>query len=112
MLRRRSSCRIIEHADRSRQSAVDTRLLHHLVGDMAAVVESRDGEIERLQLIIKKLQRAQFGRSLRAPRSRSPAAEKPSRPIPYRPREDVLLDVGRPKLARCAAAGLHASARA
>lgn len=29
---------------------------------MAAVVESRDGEIERLQLIIKKLQRAQFGR--------------------------------------------------
>jgi hypothetical protein len=41
---------------------VDTSLLHHLVRDMAAVVESRDSEIERLQLIIKKLQRAQFGR--------------------------------------------------
>ena len=41
---------------------VDTFLLHHLVSDMAAVVESRDSEIERLRLIIKKLQRAQFGR--------------------------------------------------
>jgi transposase len=30
------------------------------VRDMAAVVESRESEIERLQLIIKKLQRAQF----------------------------------------------------
>jgi len=29
---------------------------------MAAVVEHRDGEIERLKLIIKKLQRTQFGR--------------------------------------------------
>ena len=29
---------------------------------MAAVVENRDSEIERLRLIIKKLQRAQFGR--------------------------------------------------
>ena len=37
-------------------------LLQHLVRDMAAVVEHRDGEIERLKLIIKKLQRAQFGR--------------------------------------------------
>ncbi len=36
-------------------------LLLHLVRDMAAVVEHRDGEIERLKLIIKKLQRAQFG---------------------------------------------------
>ena len=41
----------------------DTLLLHRLVRDMAGVVDSRDGEIERLQLIIKKLQRAQFGRS-------------------------------------------------
>jgi transposase len=40
----------------------DTVLLHRLVRDMVATVESRDGEIERLQLIIKKLQRAQFGR--------------------------------------------------
>jgi hypothetical protein len=29
---------------------------------MAAAVEHRDGEIERLKPIIKKLQRAQFGR--------------------------------------------------
>jgi len=36
--------------------------LHRLVREMAVVVDSRDGEIERLQLIIKKLQRAQFGR--------------------------------------------------
>lgn len=40
----------------------DTALLHQLVRDMAAVVEHRDGEIERLQAIIKKLQRMQFGR--------------------------------------------------
>ena len=40
----------------------DTALLHQLVRDMAAVVEHRDGEIERLRLIIKKLQRGQFGR--------------------------------------------------
>ena len=40
----------------------DTALLHHLVREMAAVVEHRDGEIERLQTIVKQLQRAQFGR--------------------------------------------------
>ena len=40
----------------------DTALLHRLVRDMAAAVEHRDGEIERLKSIIKKLQRAQFGR--------------------------------------------------
>src|SRR6266487_4112005 len=40
----------------------DTTLLHRLVCDMAAVVERRDGEIERLQLIIRQLQRAQYGR--------------------------------------------------
>jgi transposase len=40
----------------------DTALLHRLVREMAVVVDSRDGEIERLQLIIKKLQRAQFRR--------------------------------------------------
>ena len=44
----------------------DTALLHRLVREMAVVVESRDGEIERLQLIIKKLQRAQFGRRSKA----------------------------------------------
>jgi transposase len=40
----------------------DMALLHGLLRDMAAVVEHRDGEIERLQTIIKQLQRAQFGR--------------------------------------------------
>src|SRR5258708_6827676 len=40
----------------------DTVLLHRLVRDIASVVEHRDSEIERLQSIIKKLQRAQFGR--------------------------------------------------
>jgi transposase len=37
-------------------------MLHRLVRDMAAAVEHRDGEIERLQTIIKQLQRMQFGR--------------------------------------------------
>lgn len=40
----------------------DTALLHQLVRDMAAVVTTREDEIERLQTIIKKLQRMQFGR--------------------------------------------------
>ena len=40
----------------------DTALLHSLVRDMASAVEHRDDEIERLQLIIKQLQRARFGR--------------------------------------------------
>ncbi len=40
----------------------DIDLLHRLVRDMATVVESRDDEIERLQRLIKQLQRTQFGR--------------------------------------------------
>jgi transposase len=40
----------------------DMALLHGLLRDMVAVVEHRDGEIERLQTIIKQLQRTQFGR--------------------------------------------------
>ncbi len=40
----------------------DIALLHHLVRDMAVVVETRDNEIERLQRLIKQLQRRQFGR--------------------------------------------------
>src|SRR3954451_11174602 len=40
----------------------DPVLLHRLVRDMAAVLEHRDGEIDRLQQIIRQLQRAQFGR--------------------------------------------------
>jgi transposase len=40
----------------------DTTLLHRLVRDIAVTIEHRDSEIERLQAIIKQLQRAQFGR--------------------------------------------------
>lgn len=40
----------------------DMVLLHGHLREMAAVVEHRDGEIERLQTIIKQLQRMQFGR--------------------------------------------------
>ncbi len=40
----------------------DIDLLHRLVRDMAAVVETRDDEIGRLQRLIKQHQRAQFGR--------------------------------------------------
>jgi hypothetical protein len=40
----------------------DMVLLHGLPRDMAAVVEHRDCEIERLQTIIKQLKRVQFGR--------------------------------------------------
>jgi len=40
----------------------DIDLLHRLVRDMAAVVETRDDEIGRLQRLIKQLQRTQFGR--------------------------------------------------
>lgn len=40
----------------------DTAQLHQLVRDMAAAVAQRDGEIARLETIIKQLQRMQFGR--------------------------------------------------
>ena len=98
----------------------DPEFLQRLVRDMAGVVESRDGEIERLQAIIKKLQRAQFGRRserldadqlalaledldgdiARIQESR-PAVAKPWSERPTRrkslpdhlPREDVRLDI-------------------
>ena len=99
----------------------DTAVLHHLVRDMAAVVEHRDGEIERLQLIIKQLQRAQFGRRSerldpdqlalgiedldadvgRIEESRpAVAAEAPNvrprrKPLPeHLPRDEEVIDVG------------------
>ena len=111
----------------------DTALLHRLVREMADVVESRDGEIERLQIIIKKLQRAQFGRRSERldadqlalaledldgdiariresrPAIATEAAEAPSRrkPLPdHLPREDVLLDVDSEICNRCGGA-LH-----
>jgi hypothetical protein len=40
----------------------DPALLHRLVRDIASLIEHRNGEIERLRLIIKQLQRAQYGR--------------------------------------------------
>ena len=40
----------------------DTALLHRLVRDLAAEKDQRDSEIEKLRLIIRQLQRGQFGR--------------------------------------------------
>ena len=40
----------------------DTILLHQLVRDLIAEKDQRDSEIEKLRLIIRKLQRGQFGR--------------------------------------------------
>jgi transposase len=40
----------------------DPALLHQLVRDLASEMERRDGEIERLRLIVRQLQRGQFGR--------------------------------------------------
>jgi len=40
----------------------DTDTLHRLVRNLTSVMTRRDEEIERLQAIIRKLQRAQFGR--------------------------------------------------
>jgi len=106
----------------------DTTLLHQLVRDMASVVATRNDEIERLQAIIKKLQRMQFGRSAERldPDQLALALEdldadigriEASRPVvvelavdrqPHRkplpdhlPREEVLLDVGDDACAGC-----------
>jgi transposase len=100
----------------------DTALLHRLVHDMASAVESRDGEIERLRSVIKKLQRAQFGRHSerldadqlalafedldtdvaaaeadqdpKVTPDPSSGAQPKRKPLPeHLPREDVLLDI-------------------
>src|SRR6267142_1382961 len=110
----------------------DTILLHQLVRDMASVVEQRAGEIERLQLIIKQLQRTQFGRRSErldadqlalgledvetdqacAEAAQEPAAKprdsKPRRkPLPdHLPREEVRIDVGAAPCTCCGGA-LH-----
>jgi transposase len=39
----------------------DATMLHHLVRDMADDIAQRDDQIERLKLIIRKLQRVQYG---------------------------------------------------
>jgi len=110
----------------------DTVLLHRLVRDMASVVEQRDGEIERLQLIIKQLQRAQFGRRSEridtdqralgledvetdkacAEAAHEPAAKpkdsKPRRkPLPaHLPREELKIDIGT-EVCACCRGALH-----
>jgi transposase len=105
-----------------------------LVREMAVVVDSRDGEIERLQSIIKKLQRAQFGRRserldtdqlalaledldgdiARIRESRPIVIDKtgdgrPKRkPLPdHLPREDIVLAIAGEICGRCGGA-LHA----
>jgi transposase len=108
-------------------------LLQHLIRDMAAVVEHRDGEIERLKSIVKKLQRAQFGRRSerldpdqlalaleeidsdlareeeKRPHCEKPTAERPSRrkPLPdHLQREDVQLDI-ESMICSCCGGALH-----
>jgi transposase len=110
----------------------DVAVLHHLIRDMAAVVEHNDGEIERLRLIIRKLQRAQFGRrseridadqlalgleDVESDKASAEAAQEPAanpkdgkprrKPLPsHLPREEVRADIG---MATCACGGaLHA----
>jgi hypothetical protein len=63
----------------------DPTLLQRLVRDMAEAVERRDGEIERLQSIIKALQRAEFGR-------RSERLEPDQLALAF---EDIEADIGR-----------------
>src|SRR2546430_6528933 len=96
----------------------DTVLLHRLVRDMASVVEQRDSEIDRLQLIIKQLQRARFGRrserldadqlalgledvetdkaraeAAQEPRARSKDGKPRRKPLPdHLPREEVRIE--------------------
>ena len=110
----------------------DTALLHRLVRDMASVVEQRDSEIDRLELIIKQLQRARFGRSseridadqlalgledVETDKARAEAAQKPRarprdrkprrKPLPdHLPRVDVCIDVGTATCA-CGGGALH-----
>ena len=98
----------------------DTVLLHLLVRDMVAVIDCRDGEIDRLQGIINKLQRMQFGRRSEqldpgqlalgledldadighVAQSRSITVDLPDtrphrKPLPdHLPREEVMIDIG------------------
>ena len=110
----------------------DTDLLHRLVRDMASVMDRRYGEIERLQLIIKQLQRARFGRrservdpdqlalgleDVETDKARAEAAQKPRgkrkdskprrKPLPdHLPREEVRIDIDATACACCGGA-LH-----
>jgi transposase len=110
----------------------DPALLHRLVRDMAAAVAQRNGEIERLKLIIRQLQRAQYGRrserldadqlalgleDLETDLAHAEAAEEPAakpddtkprrKPLPdHLPREEVVLDA-LPAVCPCCSGALH-----
>ncbi|EKV25860.1 Mobile element protein [Caenispirillum salinarum AK4] len=98
----------------------DVPLLHKVVQDMSAVLEEKDGEIERLKAQIEKLRRTQFGRrsektdpdqmdlwvealeedkaqaeAEREAAAPAPAGEKPARrPLPASlPRTETLHDI-------------------
>jgi transposase len=111
----------------------DTALLHRLVCDIAATIEHRDSEIDRLESIIKQLQRAQFGRRSErldpdqlalgledldgdlarahesGPRVQNRQSERTShrKPLPdHLPRDEVRLDIDDMTCASCGGA-LH-----
>jgi transposase len=111
----------------------DTELLHRLVRDIAATIGHRDSEIERLRSIIKKLQRAQFGRrserldpdqlalgledldgDLAREENRSRVEKQHTersshrKPLPdHLPREDVRLDIDNATCVCCGGAAYH-----
>ncbi|MGY8682551.1 IS66 family transposase, partial [Bradyrhizobium sp. UFLA05-153] len=112
----------------------DTVLLQRLVRDIATAMEHKGGEIERLQSIIKQLQRMQFGRRSeridpdqlalgledidsdigRIRESRptvvtdNPDAPSRRKPLPaHLPREDIVLDV-EDRVCACCGGTLHA----
>jgi Transposase C of IS166 homeodomain len=74
----------------------DASLLQLLVRDLVADMERRDGEIEKLRLIIKQLQRSQFGR-----RSEKLAPDQLALGF-----EDLDADIGRAEERHAGARGL------
>jgi len=110
----------------------DIGVLHQLVRDMASAVDHHQSEIERLQQIIKQLQRAQFGRrserldpdqfalaledldtDLASLQTEPPVAAEPKtrtpkrKPLPdHLEREDLLLDVDN-AMCSCCGGPLH-----
>ena len=114
----------------------DPALLHRLVRDIASLIEHRNSEIERLRLIIKQLQRAQYGRRSErldadqfalgledldtdlavaetdpdpiAPPAPAPDGPPKRKSLPdHLPREEVILGAGSEACAGCGGA-LHA----
>jgi len=113
--------------------STEPALRHRPVCDIAATIEHRDGEIERLKSIIKQLQRGQFGRrserldpNQRAlgledldgdlarahesgPRVKDQQSERNShrKPLPdHLPRDDVRLDID-DMICACCGGALH-----